>query len=129
MAGWLSIDTVFSDEAAWVEEEEWFLGISLDQPRQCDGFTLHVITMPEPKFSTEAHFIGIVYRDTEPREHQSVSPSTRYFTLEKAELSQLPKLCEWRRDESRVNYGDGPRPDTSTFADAVLARVLAQPTK
>jgi hypothetical protein len=84
------------------------------------------VSMPIPESSPEAHFVAIVHKDDEPHDYMRESPSTRYFTLERTDVSDRPLLCEWRRDGSHGNYGDGPAPDLEAFADAVFERVLAR---
>jgi len=90
------------------------------------GFTTFVISMPEPEHVAEAYFVAIVHKDNEPHAHMGESPSTRYFTLEKAIGGDLPLLCEWRRDGTRENYGEVPPSDGPGFADLVFNRVLGQ---
>ena len=94
-------------------------------PHKRNGYTALVVTMPVPESPPEAHFVAIVRKDDESKEHRRESPSTRYFTLEKSH-TPLPVLCECRRDGSRRNYGEGPAPDIGAFVEAVFERVAAR---
>jgi len=94
------------------------------QPYERDGFTAHVVTMPKPEGDGECHFVAIVYRDSESRGHMEESPSTRYMTLEMSHVSERPFLCEWDRTSRHLNCGDGPEPDATLFAEAILSRIL-----
>lgn len=94
------------------------------QAHKSNGYTAHVVTMPEPQFPPEAYFAAIVFKDDEPKEYMQPSPSTRYFTLEKSK-GELPVLGECLRDGKRRNYGAGPAPDKAAFLQAVLERVNA----
>lgn len=79
--GWISPEG-HSEEAYLKSEVEMFKALTTHQ-YQCNGMTVHVLTMPTPETPPEAHFIAIVHRDGEPKNHGSPAPSTRYFTLEK----------------------------------------------
>lgn len=91
-------------------------------PHKRNGYSLYVLTMPEPVKMPEAHFAAIVHKDDEAKHHMHESPSTRYFTLEKS-CSPLPMLCEVRRDRAHNNYGEGPAPEMAAFVDAVFDRI------
>jgi hypothetical protein len=104
-------------------EAELFEAVAV-HPHKRNGYTAYVVTMPTPESPPEAHFVAIVHKDDEPKEHGCESPSTRYFTLEKS-ATRLPVLCECRRDGSRRNYGEGPTPDMGAFVEAVFERVAA----
>lgn len=107
---------LFADEAAL---SEWIDAIQIRSYVK-DGFTIYFVTMPEPQFSLETYFVAIVYKD-EPHKYGRESPSTRYFTLEKADYpAARPLLCEWFSDGSRKNHGEGPVPTQEAFADAVF---------
>jgi len=111
------------DGSARNAELELFTAVKIDT-REHDGYRVHVIHMPAPQAPTEAHFVAIVHKADEPHEPGQDSPSTRYFTLEMT-LGARPLLCEWRRDGSHDNYGEGPNPDPDAFLAAVLERTTA----
>jgi hypothetical protein len=71
-----------------------------------------LIEMPEPKFDTECHFIGIV---------RTGESTFRYFTLERAGGST--KLCAWDGVDRHMNFGTGPAPDLKLFVEAVNGRL------
>lgn len=123
-AGLLDIEHMDDDEAMEAETE-LFRAVAV-HPRKRAGYTAYVVGMPPPVSRTEAYFVAIVHKDDEPHEYMRESPSTRYFTLEKADISDRPLLCELRRDGSRENYGGGPAPELEAFATAVFDRVLAK---
>jgi hypothetical protein len=118
------IDPCHEQTDAEVEREMKMFESVAVHPHKSNGYTAHVVTMPIPEFLPEAHFVAIVHKDDEPKEHGRESPSTRYFTLEKSR-TPLPVMCECRRDGSRRNYGEGPAPDMRAFVDAVFERVAA----
>lgn len=94
------------------------------QSRQGDGFTAHVVRMPDPVESPEAHLVAVVHRDNEAHDHARPSASTRYFTLERAPAAGGPPLlCEWLVDGTHANYGEGPEPDVAAFAEVVFDRL------
>lgn len=112
------------DDAAMEAEDALFDAVAIHRRRR-GGHTAHVVAMPAPESSPEAHLVAIVHRDDEPRDHMRESPSTRYFTLETAHPGDRPLLCEWRRDGTHVNYGEGPEPEIGAFVDAVFGRVAS----
>lgn len=85
-----------------------------------DGYTVHIYTMPEPKYPPEAHLIAIVHKDSEAHHYGELSPSTRYFTLEKTIGNQPPVLCEWDANGGHHNFGSGPLPTVNAFAERVF---------
>lgn len=109
------------NDAAMAADQELFETVAV-HPYKRNGYTVHVVSMPTPEFVPEAHFAAIAYKDDEPKQYGSPSPSTRYFTLEKSE-TRLPLLCEVRADGSRKNYGEGPAPDMEAFVEAVFERL------
>ncbi len=124
-AGPFADDPSGEDDAALTAEREWLDAVRI-HPYARDGYTAHIVTLPAPEASPEAYFVAIVHKDDEPHEYRRESPSTRYFTLEQADLpAARPLLCEWLRDGSRENYGEGPVPTREAFAAAVFERVLA----
>lgn len=48
-------------------------------PHKRNGYTLYVVTMPEPLKMPDAHFAAIVHKDDEAKEYMHESSSTRYF--------------------------------------------------
>lgn len=121
MAGLLPEDYDL-DESNFEAEQKLFEAVSVSPVRR-GGYTAHIVTMPVPEHVTEAYFSAIVFKDDEPKDYMHPSPSTRYFTLEKAEPPTSPLFCEWFRDGSRQNYGEGTAPETRAFADAVFKRM------
>ena len=123
-AGPFADDPSGEDDAA-LTAERWFDAVQIYRYAR-DGYTAHIVTMPTPESSPEAYFVAIVHQDDEPHEYRRESPSTRYFTLEQADPPAVrPLLCEWVRDGSRENYGEGPVPTREAFSAAVFERVLA----
>lgn len=88
-----------------------------------DGWTIHVVTMPDPVEAPEAYFVAIVHKDDEAHEYLEPSPSTRYLTLEMSDGSGPPFLCELRNDTGHVNYGAGPAPEIGAFIEAFTERI------
>lgn len=109
-------------EGAFEEDSKLFDAVAI-RPVKRGGYTAHVVTMPVPEGSPDAYLAAIVHKDDEAHEYMRGSPSTRYFTLERTDTPDRPLLCEWRRDGSRENYGEGPAPQVEPFADAVFERV------
>ena len=82
-----------------------------------------IITLPEPKFTTEAFFAAAVYRPADGEQ----PPYLRYITLEYGELLEgdpYTVLCEWQGDIHR-NYGDGPAAQVELFLQAVVTQFLS----
>jgi hypothetical protein len=121
----VGIIDIDQDDLALHAEQELFGAVAI-HARKKVGFTAYVVSMPTPESAAEAHFATIVHKDDEPHEYMQASPSTRYLTLEKADNSDHTLLCEWQRDGSRQNYGDGPAPELEAFAEAVFERVVAR---
>jgi hypothetical protein len=87
------------------------------QTRRRDDLTATVFLMPAPAYSVEAHFIGVVRRDSAPTE------TVRYFTLERVgDGSHPPWVCEWRAPHRHVNDRDELEPDLDAFAARILTR-------
>ena len=103
-------------------EQNLFSDVRVDRYKR-GGYTVYAVTFPTPESAPEAYFAAIVHKDFEPHEHMTESPSTRYFVLEKTEGSAPPFLCEWYRDGSRLNYGQGTPPELEAFVDSVFARI------
>lgn len=88
-----------------------------------DGYTIAVLAMPPPEVPPEAHYIAIVYKDDEPREFGTPSPSTRYFTFELAAGDQQYALGEWQSSGEHKTIGVAQgRPS----AEGLIANVSAQ---
>lgn len=93
-------------------------------PLRAGRFPCVVLKMPEPRGVTECHFVGIVAqvdlsKDEKPTEQTPMS----YFTLEHGvgEDLKTPRtvLCEWSKDGTHSNFGDGPPPEAEMFANAI----------
>lgn len=121
------IDPYQQETDAGMEAESKLFEAVAVHPHKRNGYTAHVVSMPQPESPLEAHFVAIVHKDDEPKRYRQASPSTRYFTLEKS-LTALPLLCEHRPDGSRTNYGERPSPDMGDFVGAVFERVHASKT-
>jgi hypothetical protein len=81
-----------------------------------------LIQMPEPLFSPEAYFVGIVLlvKMNDYAQHPP-DPVARYFTLERGQSVSggvWHVLCEWQ-DGRHCNYGAGPEPRRELFVEAV----------
>ena len=100
LAGLLKLDP--DDQDAVMACMAVFEPMALESHRR-DGYTVHVVTMPPPEASVECYFVAIVHKDDEAPSQGEVPPSTRYFTLEMANV-ELPgpsqMLCEWTRRRS-----------------------------
>lgn len=113
------------DGSALTAESEWLDAVNI-HPYARDGYTAHIVTMPTPESSTEAYFVAMVFKDDERHEYGSESPSSRYFTLEKAyPPAAHPLICEWLRDGSRRNHGEGCVPMRNEFCNSVFDLVFA----
>jgi len=123
-AGLIDADPGEDDAAALEAENELFSPVAV-HPRRQAGYTAHIVAMPAPETCPEAYFVAIVHKDDEAHEYMRDSPATRYFTLEKADGPGRPLVCEWRRDGSRGNYGEGPAANIDAFVQAVFDRVAA----
>jgi len=110
---------LFADEAAM--SDYWMEAVKIHQYTKKNGYTIYIVTMPQPEFSLESFFTSIVHKDGEPHQYGSKSAGTRYFTLEKADVAG-PLLCEWLENGSRKNYGErgSSVPTQKAFADAVF---------
>lgn len=117
----LDLDDATAD-AAMDAEAELFAPVAI-HPHHRNGYTAYLITMPTPQSATEAHLVAILHKDDEPHEYMQLSPSTRYFVLEKTFDAGRTVMCEWGRDETHANYGVGTAPDQEAFAVAVFERV------
>ena len=93
-------------------------------PLRAGNFPCVVMKMPEPKGVTECYFVGVVAhmdlsKDEKPNEQTPMS----YFTLELGvgEDLKTPRtvLCEWSKDGTHSNFGDGPPPEAEMFANAI----------
>lgn len=89
------------------------------------GYTAYLITMPPPQKSPEAHFAAILLKDYEDHLPHELSPSTKYFLLEKGLLSDQPFFCEWTANRSHRNFAQLPA-DPYVFLDAIFERVLGK---
>lgn len=87
------------------------------------GYRAAVISLPEPKFVTEAHLVAIVSRaERRPLLFFETAPAPRYFTLEYSladdRITHQTLLCEWTHGCHSV-YGTGPTADPSAFVSAI----------
>jgi hypothetical protein len=82
-----------------------------------------VLKFPPPKGITECHFVGMVLH-FDPSKGESPNEQTKvsYFTLEHGENDAggpRTVLCEWTKEGSNLNYGDGPPAEPELFANAI----------
>lgn len=89
------------------------------------GHRVWVLTMPEPKAPTEAHWIALCRPVNEADDHQPQGGPTqsRYVTLEATESSSHGFLCEWTPDGAHANLGAEPLPDRAGFVRVVHQRL------
>lgn len=89
------------------------------------------IEMPRPRAMTEAFFVAAVLLVDPALGMPDPSEVTlRYFTLEKGmshDGSPRTVLCEWTRDGTHANYGDGPAPRLESFTAAVQDLLAKSP--
>jgi hypothetical protein len=93
-------------------------------PLRAGNFPCVVLKMPQPRGVTECHFVGIVaHMDLSTDEKPSEQTPMSYFTLERGvgEDLKTPRtvLCEWSKDGTHSNFGDGPPPEAEMFANAI----------
>jgi hypothetical protein len=119
-AGWLPSRLELTDEDLRAMGK-LFSAVTV-QVHKSNGYTAHVVTMPEPQFPPEAYFAAIVFTDDEPKAYMEASPSTRYFTLEKS-LGKATALGECLRGGNHRNFGAGPVPDQNAFIKALFERM------
>lgn len=98
-------------------------------------FSIALITFPLPRRATEAYFTAIVLGPIPQKrsnnnkawiEETNKAP-TRYFTLElgvnEAQTGLRTVFGEWRKDNTHVNYGDGPPPNLTAFYERVCLKI------
>ena len=93
-------------------------------PLRAGSFPCVVLKMPEPKGVTECYFVGIVaHMDLSKDEKPSEQTPMSYFTLELGvgDDMKTPRtvLCEWSKEGTHSNFGDGPFPEPEMFANAI----------
>jgi hypothetical protein len=94
-------------------------------PLRAGKFPCVVLKMPEPKGVTECYFIGVVAQVDLSKEGEKPNEQTQmsFFTLELGvgEDMKTPRtvLCEWSKDGTHSNFGDGPPPEPEMFANAI----------
>jgi hypothetical protein len=87
-----------------------------------------VVEMPPPRAMTEAYFTAAVLL-LDPAQEQAdlTNAAVRYFTLEQGfdlEGHSRTVLCEWNKDGTHVNFGEGPSPTVERFVSALSRRLL-----
>lgn len=93
-------------------------------PLRAGSFPCVVLKMPEPCGVTECYFIGIVaHMDLSQGEKPGEQTPISFFTLEYGvgEDMKTPRtvLCEWSKEGTHSNFGDGPPPEPEMFANAI----------
>src|SRR5262245_18895832 len=121
------LETLYSEHTLGFLLTRWGeAGMELDESEflppegklRCDFFGLAggcraaVISLPEPKFVTEAYMVAIVSRPEQRRWlFFKTAPALRYFTLEYGLCDDMKTsrtvVCEWTGD-SHSNCGTGP---------------------
>jgi hypothetical protein len=86
-----------------------------------------VVELPPPHAMTEAYFTAAVLLLDPAQESADLKNApVRYFTLELGfDLDSTPRtvLCEWTKDGTHVNFGDGPAPTLEGFVAAVSSHL------
>jgi hypothetical protein len=87
------------------------------------GYHAAVVSLPEPKFLTEAYMVAIVFRPEKKRLLlPKLPPVFRYFTLEYGLCDGMQTvrtvLCEWTQ-AVHGNYGTGPLANPKAFIGAI----------
>jgi hypothetical protein len=86
-----------------------------------------VIQMPPPRGTTEAYFVAmLLHLPPSGKVNEPADINLRYFTLEKGSSmggASRTVLCEWTKDGSHVNFGEGPEAELSAFIAAVDERL------
>ncbi len=89
-----------------------------------NGYTLTIFSMPEPEFPTESYFIGMLFRDDELHQFMQLSPSSKYFTLEKKHQGgDSAFFCEINSDQARKNLGELSEIQLETFKKAIFKTI------
>ncbi len=87
------------------------------------GYPCAVVELPPPRAMTEAYFTAaVLLLDSAQEQPDFLNAPVRYFTLEHSlSLDGAPRtvLCEWTKDGTHVNFGDGPPPALEPFVSAV----------
>lgn len=78
----------------------------------------YVVEMPPPTRDAECYFVALVFRTDD---------TLHYLTLERNASSPTSTILgTWTANGDHFNYGEGPPPDLSAFADEVARRVCGQ---
>jgi hypothetical protein len=110
------------------EDRLTFEGLSSRVARLDEKHMVALVTMPEPQGTTEAHFVAIIFTPPQRSLFGRKKTDLRYITLERGmELSGESRtvLCEWR-DDSHLNYGNGPEATEVAFLEVVQGMVNRQ---
>jgi hypothetical protein len=87
-----------------------------------------VFVMPPPKAVTEAYYCCLAgYLDPKEPNPAPESVRGRWFTLEYGlaeDGGARTVFCEWTKDGTHENYGDGPEPTLEKFLEVVAAKVV-----
>jgi len=87
-----------------------------------------VFTLPPPKEVTEVYFCCLAgHLDQNDPNPTPESIKARWFTLEYGLTDDGGKrtvLCEWTKDGTHKNYGDGPEPTLDNFLQAVADKIV-----
>ena len=88
--------------------------------------TVVLISLPQPQYPGEAHFIALCYRPYRVMPFGWLNDTTKVLTLERtlAEDEGAPLLVEWSRRHGREELGPGPQPDLENFYQAVLQQII-----
>jgi hypothetical protein len=91
--------------------------------RRVGKYPCAVIELPPPRAVAEAYFVaGVLLSDPAADLPQAEAAKLRYFTLEKGmsfDGSRRTVLCEWTKEGTHRNFGDGPPPIPDGFLAAI----------
>lgn len=99
-------------------------GIGVELFRMHDGLVLAVVKFPEPKFSGEAYFAGILL-PADPTLSSDINRArqrVRYFVLNRFEGNRNTDFCEWKVNGRQLTYNIGAPKYPEGFAKAIEAR-------
>ena len=95
--------------------------IALNEPmrsesRELEGYATAIVTLPAAERVTEAICVAVAIKPGRKKLLGGTTPATvRYLTLELSEdpirKAACTVVCEWRKDGSHVNHGEGPDPN------------------
>lgn len=135
---------LWSDAGEGLPPEDMVEPVGLSSFTRREGnLLITIVTLPEPRSVSEAHFTAIVCgplpappeEATEEQlnafEEAFLSAPTQYYTLEHGvQLAPLKKrtvFCSWTADGTHLNFGDGPEADAEAFLAFIVAKLADPP--